>query len=146
MLCNKCQTRNATVHINICTGDSDDEPKKMDFCQECFEAADFKEKSALPINFEDTLRAGCRFCGGEFYSGGMDLAALLGGVRKMNVLCKPCSEEYHRFLSLKLPGLGEPDRTKEQIAGLVAKAGELPVIIAELEIHMKQWVAKRKSQ
>lgn len=144
MLCNKCQTRNATVHFTTCTGNGDEEPRKIDLCQECFETSDLEEKRFLPVDFQSALRAGCRFCGGEAHSGGMDLVALLGGIRKMSVLCKLCSEEYYGLIKKKLPGFGDPDATKEQMA--VITACDFPAIVTELENHMKQWVAKRKSQ
>jgi len=52
----------------------------------------------------------------------------------MNVLCKPCAEEYFGFLSLKLPGLGNHP-TAEQTAILVAsfKACDFPALLAELD-------------
>jgi hypothetical protein len=148
MLCDKCQIRKATVHFTACSSPAVEEPKHIDLCQECFEASDLEEARSLPKDFQATLQAGCQYCGGEFYSGGSDSLALLGGVRKMSVMCKPCAEEYFGFLRRKLPGFGDPDITKEHMAALAAnfKACDFPAILAELEEHMKQWVAKRKSQ
>jgi protein-arginine kinase activator protein McsA len=148
MICDKCQIRKATVHFTTCTSPADEEPKHIDLCQECFETSDREEVRSLPKDFQATLQAGCRYCGGEFYSGGFDSLALLGGVRKVSVMCKPCAEEHHGFLKRKLPGFGDPDLTKEQMAMLVPnfKASVFPAILAELEEHMKQWVARRKSQ
>jgi len=148
MRCDKCQIRKATVHVTSCSSPAVEEPQHVDLCQECFEASDLEEaKRALPTDFEGACQAGCRYCGGEFYSGGLDPLALLGGIRKMNVLCKPCAEEYFGFLSLKLPGLGNHPTT-EQTAKFVAsfKACDFPALLAELEKHMQQWVAKKKSQ
>ena len=120
----------------------------MDFCEECFEASDFKEKRELPVDFQAALRAGCRYCGGEAHAGGLDPLALVGGVRKMSIMCAPCAKEYNGYLRLKLPGFGDPDLTKEQMAVFVAslKSGDFPAILTELENHMKQWVATRKLQ
>lgn len=156
MLCTKCQIREATVHITTCSshegsGPSSHEgkgPQNIDLCQECFETSDLEEKRLLPTDFEAAQKAGCRFCGGEPYFGGSDPLAILGGIRKWSFMCKPCAEEYYGFLSLKLPGLGDPNRTKEQRGTLVAKFKEcdFPAILAELDKHMKQWLAKRKSQ
>jgi protein-arginine kinase activator protein McsA len=138
MLCDKCQIREATVHFTTCSSPAVEKPKHDDLCQECFEASDLAAASGVPTDFQAVVQSGCRYCGGEFHSGGFDLLALLGGVRRMSVMCKPCAEEYFGFLRLKLPGLGD-HCTKEQTALLVAsaKAGDFPAILAELEEHMK---------
>jgi hypothetical protein len=116
----------------------------MDLCQECFEASGAEGAAELPA----ALQAGCRYCGGEAYGGGFDAPALLGGVRKISFMCKPCSNEYYGFLRLKLPGFGNPDLTEEQMATLVAKlkSCDFPAILVELEAHMKKWVTERDSQ
>jgi protein-arginine kinase activator protein McsA len=147
MLCEKCQIREATVHYTACTISAVAESKHIDLCQECFEASDLEGARDLPTDFQASLQAGCRYCGGEFYAGGFDPVALLGNVRKMSVMCKPCAEEHTRFLRLKLPGFGDCNLTKEQRALMMAniKACGFPAILAELEEHMKKWVAKRKS-
>jgi len=102
----------------------------------------------MPADFQASLQAGCRYCGGEFHSGGFDPNALLGGVRKISVMCKPCAKEYYDFLGLKLPGFGDCNLTEEQQALMMAnlKACDFPAVILELDDHMKEWVAKRKSQ
>src|SRR2546426_11149830 len=89
MLCDKCQIREASIHYTICTSPAVEEPKHMDLCQECFEASGLEGAAELPA----VLQAGCRFCGGEAYGGGFDSMALLGVVRKMSFMCKPCSDE-----------------------------------------------------
>ena len=144
MLCDKCQIREASVHCTICTSPAVEEPKKMDLCQECFEASGLEGAATLPA----ALQAGCRYCGGEAYGGGFDSLALLGGVRKMSFMCKSCSDEYHGFLRLKLPGFGDPHLTKEQMAILMdkLKSCDFPAILVELEAHMKKWVKERDSQ
>jgi protein-arginine kinase activator protein McsA len=146
MLCNKCQIRDATVHFTASSSASIKKLKYTDLCQECFDATDFEGKHLLPTDIQSALKAGCRFCGGEPCSGGLDPLAMLGGIRKMSVLCKPCAKEYFGFIRQKLPGFGDPDLTKEQMATLVAdyKACNFPAVLAELEKHMKEWVAKRK--
>ena len=148
MLCGKCQIREATVHITAGTGRAVEEPKTIDLCQECFDASELKGATDLPTDYQASLQAGCRYCGGEFHSGGLDPLALLGGVRRMNVLCKPCAMEYFGYLRLNLPGFGDPKLTKEQMAILAAniKASGFPAILAEHEKPMKHWVAKRKPQ
>lgn len=149
MLCVKCGIREATVHYTVCASPAVEDPKHLDICLECSATSDFKGVRELPTDFQAALEAGCRYCGGEFDSGGFDPLALLGGVRKMSVMCKFCAEEYYGFLSLKLPGFGDCDLTEEKAAVLVAKiksCGGFPSILAELEEHMEQWKAKRKSQ
>ena len=148
MLCDECQIREATVHFTTCSSRAGEESKHINLCQECYEASDREEVRALPKDFQATFQAGCRYCGGEPASGGIDSLALLGGVRRWSFMCKPCAEEYFGLLRRKLPGFGEPDLTPEQSAGLVAnlKACDFPSILGELDKHLKQWVAKKKSQ
>lgn len=144
MLCDICLTNEATNHETHCTNTSGDVPKERHLCDECFEASNPTEVRDLA----QSLQAGCRYCGGEACGGGFDSLALLGGVRKMSFLCKSCSQEYYGFLDLKLPGLGDADRTKEQRAILVAKfkSCDFKAISVELESHMKRWVSERDSQ
>ena len=165
MLCDRCQIRDATVHFTVCTGSpedgpklNDDGPKDTDLCQQCFEVSDLKVAIDLPADFQVSHLAGCRYCDGESASGGLDPLALLGGIRKMRYICMPCAKEYYicmpcakeyyGFLGVKLPGFGDGNRTKEQMDLLVAnlKACDFPAVILELDDHMKEWVAKRKSQ
>ncbi len=116
----------------------------MDLCQECFEASGVEGAAELPA----ALQAGCRFCGGEAYGGGIDSLAMLDGIRKVSFMCKSCSDEYYGFLRLKLPGFGDPNLTKEQMATFLAKfkSCDFHAILVELEAHMKKWVAERDSR
>ena len=68
------------------------------------------------------------------------------GVHTMSFMCKPCAEEYFGVLQRQFPGLGDPDRTEEQLALLISKfkSCDFRANLAELEEHMKQWVANRR--
>jgi len=59
-------------------------------------------------------------------------------------MCKPCAEEYFRFLRQKLPGFGDPDITAEQIAEM--QKHNIAGVLAEAKEHMKKWVKGRDSQ
>ena len=144
MLCDKCQIREARVHLTICTSPAVEKPKRKDLCQECFEASGLEGAAGLSA----ALQAGCRFCGGEACGGGFDPLALLGGVRKLSFMCKSCSGEYYGFLRRKLRGFGDGDLTEEQRAAFMAKfkSCDFPAILIELDAHMKKWVAARDSQ
>lgn len=147
MLCDECQVREATVHITTCYGNRKKESEQTNLCPECWVASDRAKALAPPKDLEATLQAGCRYCGGEPCLGGFDALAAFGGVRKWRVMCRPCTEEYFGFLEGKLPGLGQSDRTPEQLTTFVAKAKacNFPAMLVELDEHMKRWVAKRKS-
>jgi hypothetical protein len=144
MLCDICQKQEATRHETHCTNIRGDVPKQRHLCDDCFNTSNPTEARSMA----EALKAGCRYCGGEPYGGGLDSVALLGGVRKMSFMCKPCSNEYYGFLRLKFPGFGDPNPTEEQMAVLVAKlrSSDFPAILVELEAHMKKWVIGRDSQ
>ncbi|MGA2868334.1 MAG: hypothetical protein ABSF34_04135 [Verrucomicrobiota bacterium] len=77
-------------------------------------------------------------------TGGGDPLATIGGIHKLRCMCRPCAEEYHRFLQLKLPGFGTGVMTKEQMAQI--KTYDIPAIFTEAEEHMKKWAADREPQ
>ena len=135
MLCDICQQRKATVHATIMSGDV---LKKSDLCDECFKTSKPNESGALAT----ALQAGCRYCGGEPYGGGDHPIARLSGVRKVSFMCKPCTEEYYRFLRQKWPGFGETTITSEQIAKI--HTSDISSILIETEDHMKKWVSEKK--
>jgi protein-arginine kinase activator protein McsA len=140
MLCDTCHEREATVHTTHCTNIADDVPKQQHLCNECFEASSPNQASELTA----ALDAGCRYCRGTPGIGGADAIAGMSGVQKISFMCRPCAEEYHRFLALKLPGFGKETITDEQIATI--RTHDFSAILAELEKHMKKWVSERDSQ
>jgi hypothetical protein len=135
-LCDNCHERPATCHI--CHGDSAHEGKSL--CRECFESANLAVVSGMTKAWE----AGCRYCGGEPYSGGGHSLDGLSGTMKMSFKCKSCTEEYFRFLRQKLPGFGNPDITTGQAAEM--RKRDMAGVFIEVEEHMKKWVADRDSQ
>jgi len=88
--------------------------------------------------------AGCQYCGGPTAIGGADPLATIGGIHKLRCMCRPCAEEYHRFLQLKMPGFGTLSMKKEQLAKM--KTYDIPAIFTAAEEHIKKWVAERDSQ
>jgi hypothetical protein len=60
-------------------------------------------------------------------------------------MCKPCSEEYYRFLDHKIPGFVECARTATVTDDLIAKmrSCDLSAIFTEIETHMKKWATDR---
>ena len=137
MLCETCQKRDATVHFTTISGDV---LKKVDLCDECFRASNLPHAHELT----EAQEAGCRYCGGKAHCGGADPIAGLGGVKKISFMCRPCAEEYFRFLDLKMPGFGSDTLTKEQAAKLAKH--DSGAIFTLAEEHMKKWVAERDSQ
>jgi hypothetical protein len=127
------------VHNTICTGNAGDELKKSNLCEECFEASNPSHAHALT----SALKAGCRYCGGEPYTGSGHALDCSSESMRMSFMCKACAEEYFGFLGQKLPGFGDPDATKEQKAEIRKNMRD---VFAEVETHMKKWVAGRNSQ
>ena len=144
MLCDLCQKQEATVHTTHCTNVAGDVPKQSHLCDECFEASNPPEAHGLTAAFE----AGCRYCGSKADSGGFDPVAMLSGARRLSFTCKPCAEEYYRFLDQKLPGFVHCATTATVTDELIAKMRtcDMSAILTELEDHMKKWVAERISK
>ena len=136
MLCGICHEREATIHNTIIHGDA---MKKSDFCEQCFEASKPTEARELAA----ALQAGCKYCGGEPWSGRGNISPL-SDASKMSFMCKPCTEEFFRFLREKLPGFGGETITPERIAKF--RKADVPGIIREADEHMKKWVAKKKPE
>jgi protein-arginine kinase activator protein McsA len=137
MLCDICQEREATNHATQIVGDV---LTHSNLCNKCFE--DSKPTEARDL--ATALQAGCRYCGGEPYSGGYDPIALLSGIYKISFMCKLCTEERSRFLRQKHPGFGEATVTKEQIAKILASRSS-PISI-KAEEHMKKWVSEKRKR
>ena len=118
-----------------------DVSKKTDVCADC--------AGSLPglggINNLDAVfnPAPCRYCGGQPFTAEPEPISLLSGIHKVSMMCKPCSEEYSRFLSQKWPGLGDPAITEGAVASIHE---DTPEVIREAEEHMKKWVANRNSK
>ncbi len=121
-----------------------DVQKTRDLCEQCFQAIEPARAGDLAA----ALKAGCRYCGGEPYAGGRSPLAGPTGVRGITFMCEPCSEEYYRFLDLKIPGFVECATTATVTDDLIAKlrACDFLAILAEVEDHMKKWVAKREKK
>ena len=141
MLCEKCNQREATIHITEVTIGAGGVSKKTNLCSECSESSGGPDEvRGLAAAWKN---ARCRHCGGEPSSGGHDPIAGLRGIRTMSFMCKSCAEEYHRFLRQKWPGFGDVTITDEQIAAI--HATDKPAVFRDAEEHMKKWVAKRRS-
>jgi len=143
MLCDICQKREATVHIAHGTSNGGHVPKPSDLCGDCFESSNPTEASKAS-GIEKVWEAGCQYCGGPPVIGGADPLATISGIHKLRCMCRPCADEYHRFLQVKMPGFGTGTMTKEQIAKI--KTYDIPAIFTEAEEHLKKWVADRGSQ
>jgi protein-arginine kinase activator protein McsA len=140
MLCDMCQKRDATIHTTKISGDV---LKKSDLCDECFETS----KPTDASNLAAALKAGCRYCGGEPYTGSGNSGVTVNGAIKLSFMCKPCAEEYFRFLRLKMPGFGSAALTKEQAAKLAKhNCAAILTELTEAEEHMKKWLSERNSQ
>lgn len=132
MLCDICQEREATIHNTHIVGEV---LRHSNLCNKCFE--DSKPTEAR--DFATALHAGCRFCGGEPYTGSSHSPDGLSNIRNLSFMCKRCAEEYFRFLRLKIPGFTSDTLTKEQAAKLATY--DTAAIFTEAEEHMKKWLA-----
>jgi protein-arginine kinase activator protein McsA len=137
MLCDICHEREATIHVNHIMGEV---VTPSNFCSQCYEAS----KPAEAHDLTAALHDGCRYCGGEPFSGGYDPLALMSGTHRISFMCKPCAEEHIRYLREKWPGFGDVAMTREQMAQV--HASDIPVVFREVDEHMKKWVADRGSQ
>jgi hypothetical protein len=137
MLCDICHKREATIHMTHIMGDA---VTPGHFCGQCYETS----KRAEAHDLTAALQVGCRYCGGESYSGGNDPLATLSGTHRISFMCKPCAEEYFRHLRQKWPGFGDVAMTREQRAQI--HPSDVPVVFREADEHMKKWVADRGSQ
>jgi protein-arginine kinase activator protein McsA len=148
MLCNKCQIRNATVHWTIENGDDSQGVKKLDLCEECLKGVPFFEEER---SIHAALEEGCQYCGDK--PGGKASACgfapfpmLRGGPIKF--MCSSCADEYNRILEQKFPRLFNHTLTSGEGAMLISEyksSRDFPAVLAELDEHMKQWLAKKKS-
>jgi hypothetical protein len=113
-------------------------------CDECFEASNPTQARELTAAFE----AGCRYCGGKSDSGGFDPVAMLSGPSRLSFTCRLCADEYYRFLDQKLPGFVQCASTATVTEELIAKmrTKDFSLILAELEEHMRKWVADKNSR
>ncbi len=142
MLCDKCREREATVHTTHCTDTADDVPTQQHLCDQCFQAVEPARASGLSA----ALQAGCRYCGGEPYAGGGSPFAGPGGAHGITFMCKRCTDEYYRLLDQKVPGFTECAKTATVTNDLISKlrASDMSAIFAEIEGHMRKWVAERE--
>lgn len=139
MLCERCNKQEAVVHVTANWAGSS-VSKETNLCAEC--ARLFQGLEGI-TNLDAALNgARCRYCGGEPYSGGSDPLAGLDGVRKLSFMCKPCAEEYFRFLRDKWPGFGDVEITGEQIANI--HGTDKAAVFRQAEEHMKNWVADHR--
>jgi len=140
MLCDICQKPEATRHETHLSNIAGEVPKPRHLCEECIEVSNPSQAHELTA----ALKAGCRYCGGKPYTGSGHSVEGLRDTMKLSFMCKPCAEEYFRFLRLKMPGFGSDTLTKEQAAKLAKH--DKSAVFTEAEEHMKKWVAKRDSR
>lgn len=141
MLCEKCNKQEAVLHFTENWAGASTS-KETNLCADC--ARLFRGLEGIS-NLDAVLNgAPCRYCGGEPYSGGGDPIAGLSGVRKVSFMCKPCAEEYSRFVCEKLPGFGDAGITDEQVANI--HKADKAAVFRKVEEHMKKWVAERRSE
>lgn len=136
-LCEKCNKKEAVIHVTMNWAGSS-VSKETNLRADCAQSPPGLEGLAnLDAAFNG---APCRYCGGEPHSGGPDPIALLSGIQRASLMCKPCSEEYYRFLGEKWPGFGDLAITEEQIANI--RSSDSAEVVREAEEHMKKWAGK----
>jgi protein-arginine kinase activator protein McsA len=127
MLCESCHQREATCHVTSILGDL---MQKRDLCQECFEVL---------TPGAGTLAAAasrCEYCGGQAFSEGTDVLALLTGVEQTKFMCMPCNGEFQRYTLQDLAGLPEGLSHQKQLSALRS-------LRDRRDAHMRQWVSER---
>jgi protein-arginine kinase activator protein McsA len=141
MHCEICKKREATIHLDRTVSDV---VEHNHFCEECFEASN----ATMGRGLGAVWQAGCKYCGGEPVIGGLDAAAALSGASRMSVMCKPCADEFHRFLDEKWPSFSECARTATVTQELInsIKRRDTAAVIREAEEHMRKWIENRSSE
>ncbi len=129
MLCQSCQKREATCHVTSILGDL---IQKRDLCPECFEAISPGAGTWAPAD------SPCQYCGGQAFSGGTDLLALLTGIEQVRLMCVPCNAEFQRYTLRELAALPEGLSHQEQLSALRS-------LRDKRDAHMRQWVSDRRS-
>jgi protein-arginine kinase activator protein McsA len=132
MLCENCYQREATCHVHTII---DRALLHKSLCAECFAAYSPGGKEAL----EGQRDAHCEYCGGLPFSRDADPRALAYGVQKTKYMCLPCSNEHERYFH---------ERMKQDISGLSEKEqlDLLRKLDDDADKHMRQWVAKKRTQ
>ena len=129
MLCASCQQREATCHVTSIIGDH---IHKRDYCQECFEALSPGAGTLA------AAAARCDYCGGQAFSEGTDVLALLTGVEQARFMCLPCNTEFQRYTLQELAALPAELPHQKQLSALAS-------LRDRRDAHMKQWVSNRGS-
>jgi hypothetical protein len=133
MICENCQQHEATYHLTTIEGDA---MEVAHLCLKCYEADSPEAKAAIAAR-----DAHCEYCGGQPCVGGTDLHAALTGLRRLKLMCLPCSLEHLRYSQMQLPQL-------QRALGLAqpAKMALLGKLDKQADKHMEQWLAKRRSR
>jgi protein-arginine kinase activator protein McsA len=141
MLCEICKKREAAIPLDQTDGSV---VEHSHLCEECFEAS----HPTLGRGVGAVWQAGCKYCGGEPAIGGLDPFAALSGTSKMSVMCKPCADEFYRFLDHKWPSFNECARTATVTPELIAtiKRCDTTAVIRESEEHMRKWIENKHSK
>ena len=102
--------------------------QKRDLCQDCFEALSPGAGTLAAAS------ARCAYCGGQAFSEGTDVLALLTGVEQTNCMCMPCNAEFQRYTLQELAALPEGVSHPERLSALRS-------LRDQREAHMRQWVS-----
>ncbi len=104
--------------------------QKRDFCQDCFEALSSGAGTVA------AAASRCEYCGGQAFSEGTDVLALLTGVGQTRFMCKPCNGEFQRYTLQELAALPEGLSHTNQLNALQS-------LRDRRDAHMRQWVPER---
>jgi protein-arginine kinase activator protein McsA len=132
MLCESCHKREATCHVHAVI---DRAMLHKSLCARCFESYSPDGKEVL----EKQLDARCEYCGGLPHSRETDLRSLAYGIERTRFMCHPCSVEHEQYFQ---------DRLDQDVSGLSQKEQLelLRKLDDDTDTHMKQWVARKRTQ
>lgn len=141
MLCEKCQEREATVHMTrIINGVM----TNSNLCTECTEAspaAHDREAAAWMRELATEAKTkNCKYCGDQPCVPSPDFTAIIAGEQRHTFLCVPCSKELQRLIQQELPNIDQSTSQQKDISAMFQKLQEVA------DKHMKQWVSQRGEQ
>lgn len=132
MLCENCHQREATCHVHTVI---DRTMLHKSLCAGCFESYSPEGRDVL----ERQRDAHCEYCGGRPYSRETDVRGLAYGVERTKFMCQSCSIEHERYFKERFNRDVSRLSYKEQLE-LLRKLDD------DADKHMKQWVARRRTQ
>jgi len=123
MLCQQCQTNQATRHVCKVDGEAS---KTLNLCVECFKL--LPEGRALEAQNEEAKKRRCQCCGKKAEFGMTNFLTLLRGKVETIYVCHPCAMRFNRRVALalrRIPKNLSGEQHMRELERIEAKVGRL---------------------